>query len=148
MGRLRVSPGYNSTSLSPARSPKSQIDSSSYEGGVFTFCLDVGGPKPRADRRAGGWVCREKEISVFSSVGTLCSFRLVGAYSSGLVPLLLTLFSLLSFLSFYVTASDFRKSFPIFVFHITSVLPQNLNRSCWIHVFSSGKRTSNPFNVW
>ena len=43
-------------------------------GGVSTFCLDAGGPKPRADRRAGGSVCREREFSVFSSVGTLVHF--------------------------------------------------------------------------
>jgi hypothetical protein len=153
MRRLRISPGYNSTSVSPARSPKSQIDSSSYEG-VSTFCLDVGEPKPRADRRAGGWVYRDREFSVFSSVGTLvhfgssvttarfwfqCSYT-VGEYSSRLVPLLLTQLSQLSFLCYCVVASDFRKIFPKLVFSYFIRIASVSYKSCWIHVLSSEKR--------
>ena len=141
--RMRTSPGYNSTSVSPGRSPKSQIDSSSYEGGlhVLSRCRRA---KPRADRRADGRVSVPVE-NPRASVGSelLCSFRLVDDYSPVIVPMLLhrrwlqlgsgsntpTPCSLHSFLCCYVTESDCRTSFSeVLLFHITSLLSQNLTR--------------------
>jgi hypothetical protein len=102
--------------------PKSQIDSSSCKR-VSTFCLDVGGPKPRAERRADGWVCREREFAVFSSVRTVVHFGssvttfrfwFQCSYTIGdisvLVPLLLHRTRCCRF-CVTVTASDCRKSF-------------------------------------